>query len=47
VYETFRQLSDVLHDGHMEMVTCLENALLRKRSVLHPKGGYWTLDDTR
>ena len=37
--EIFRQLGDVLHDGHMELVTCLENTLHWRRSVLHLGGG--------
>lgn len=38
-------LGDVLHDGHMEMVACLENALLMIRSVLHLRGGNQALDN--
>jgi hypothetical protein len=37
--EIFRQLGDVLHDGHMEIVTCLENTLHWRSSVLHLGGG--------
>jgi hypothetical protein len=33
-------LLDNLHDGHMERFTCLENALLGRRSIVHPGGGH-------
>jgi hypothetical protein len=38
-------LGDILHDGHMEMVACLENVLLR-RSGFHFGAGYQALDNT-
>jgi len=37
-------LVDVLHDGHMERFTCLDNAILGRRSIVHPRGGHGILD---
>jgi hypothetical protein len=37
-------MGDVLHDGHMEMISCLENAQLRSRRTVHLGGGHSTLD---
>jgi hypothetical protein len=38
--ENLHSLGEVLHDGRMEMVSYLENTLLRRRSILHLGGGY-------
>jgi hypothetical protein len=38
-------LGEILHDGHMEMIACLENTLVR--SVAHPGGGHQALDNMR
>jgi len=32
-WSSLDNLSDIFHDGHMERVACLENALLRRRNV--------------
>jgi hypothetical protein len=37
----FRQIGDILHARHTEMIACFENALFRRRSVLHLEGGHW------
>jgi hypothetical protein len=31
-WSSLGNVSDVLHDGHMERVACLENTLLRRRN---------------
>ena len=35
---------EVLHNVHMEIITCLENVPLRKKRILHPGGGHWAID---
>jgi hypothetical protein len=37
-------LGDILYDGHMERFTYLKNALLRRRSVVHLRGGHRAID---
>lgn len=43
---SFYKNIDDIHDGHMEMVPCLENCLIRRRKILHLGRGHWMLENT-
>jgi hypothetical protein len=44
-WSSLDRLGDVLHNGCIEMFAFLENSLLRRRSVMHLRGGHQALEN--